>query len=131
MIFALLTHGDWGETLLRSTEGIIGRIPQVVCFPLYPDQSFKAYLNQIQEFVDSVAQEDILFMADLARGSTFNAAGVISNRNNKHAVCGLSMEMLVQADDLRNDYAGEEVVEQLILRCSENIINLRELMRKE
>lgn len=130
MILALLTHGEWGEVLLKSTELITGRIKDVVCFPLAPDQSFKEYLNEIQKFVNEHMDHEILFIADVAGGSTFNAAGVLSTKNNQQAVCGLSMEMLIQADELRQEYSGHEMVRQLIDISKNKIINIRLLVGK-
>ena len=49
MEIVLLTHGEWGEELIKSAELIVGPLKNIKCFPLYPDCPFKEYVREAEE----------------------------------------------------------------------------------
>ena len=130
MILALLTHGAWGKSLLTSAELIVGPIKDVVCFPVQPDRSCKEYVNEIEGFINK-NQEDILLMADLMGGSTFHAAGKLSTIDRVQAICGLSLELLILADELRREYPISALSRLLIERARDKIVDMETILGKE
>lgn len=130
MILALLTHGAWGKALLEAAELIVGPMKDVVCFPLFPERSFKEYVEEIQTFIDK-QEEDILLMADLMGGSTFHAAGKLSRADGVKAVSGLSLELLALADELRHDCSLERLPKCLVERTRDRIADMEYILGKE
>ena len=82
----LLTHGGWGEGLLRSIEMILGKIDFVKEIALRPQD----LLNEFQEKVDTYVEEErkaallareplhITIFTDLYGGTPTNVAAVNS-----------------------------------------------------
>lgn len=55
-----------------------------------------------------------MLLTDLAGGTPSNIAGVYAKKyGTVYAVCGLNMEMLICADNLRNTYYGGELVDKI------------------
>lgn len=122
----LLTHGSWGVAVLESAEMIVGPIRQMHVFPLMPDQSFVEYIGSIERFIETV-QEGSIIVADMFRGSTFNAAAVLNKRHHVPAMTGLDIMTIIQADELRKSYKGNELIDTIITLSGDNFKNISKL----
>lgn len=110
----ILTHGDWGKYLIESTETIIGKIEDIYFFPLYNATSLEIYKADIIDKMQSISGYEFLLLSDLLGGTASNIAGTISLAYNVRAISGLSMKMLIEADELRNEYHCEELVDKIL-----------------
>lgn len=67
-----------------------------------------------------------MLLTDLAGGTPSNIAGVYAKKyGTVYAVCGLNMEMLICADNLRNTYYGGELVDKIEISVKEKKLNLK------
>ena len=114
MEIVLLTHGEWGAELVKSAELIVGPLKNIKCFPLHPDCPLKEYVRETQAYMEQRKEEEFLLITDIRGGSTFYTAGILSRTEKVRAVSGLSMDMLILADELRQEYAVGEIIPPLI-----------------
>lgn len=123
----LLTHGDWGAALLGSAEMIVGKIHGVQSFPLYPEDALADYTEKIKNALDKKGDRKILMISDLNGGTTSNVAAVFSRSyENVWAVCGLGMEMLIAAGELREDLEGGDLAKAVLAWTAEKNRDLGE-----
>jgi mannose/fructose-specific phosphotransferase system component IIA len=110
----LLTHGNWGQALIESAKMIIGSIPNICAFSLMPEQHIEDYSRQIKDELDQLEGNDVLLISDILVGSTTHIAALIGHHHNYMAINGLSLEMLLCAEELRREYRGEELVKNIL-----------------
>lgn len=125
----LLTHGNWGQELIKSAEMICGTLKNVYAFPLQPAQSTDDYMVNIESVVKTAPKGSII-IADLFRGTTSNIAAAISAKYDVIALSGLNIAMLIEANEYRTKYKGEELSEKLIEKATENCKNIGKILRE-
>ena len=131
MEIVLLTHGEWGAELVKSAELIVGPLKNVKCFPLHPDCPLKEYVRETQAYIEQRKEEEFLLITDIRGGSTFYTAGLLSRTEKIRAVSGLSMDMLILADELRQEYSVREIIPPLIEGTKNKITDMETVLGKE
>ena len=126
----LLTHGKWGEELVKGAEMICGEIENVYTFSLLPDQSIEDYTEQVEKVLEAAPIGSII-IADLFGGTTSNIASFISISYNILALSGLNIAMLIAADKLRTKYTGEKLGEEILKVSFDNCKNLNKELNKK
>lgn len=120
----LLTHSHWGDALKEAAETIVGPIRNCKQFALMPEDALADYIGKIEQCIEE--EEQILMLTDLLGGTSSNVAAIFCQKNNNvMALSGLSMEMLIAADELRDEYAGEELIIKILDQVVENSQNLK------
>lgn len=120
----LLTHSHWGDALKEAAETIVGPIRNCKQFALMPEDALVDYIGKIEQCIEG--EEQILMLTDLLGGTSSNVAAIFCQKNNNvMALSGLSMEMLIAADELRDEYAGEELIIKILDQVVENSQNLK------
>ena len=111
----LLTHGCWGEELIKSAELVVGEIREAEAFALEPEDALSDYMEKIRVVIEKSKGQDILLISDLNGGTTSNVAAVFSKTyENVHALCGLGMEMLIAAEELREELSGKKLAKEVL-----------------
>lgn len=124
----LLTHSHWGDALKEAAETIVGPIRNCQQFALMPEDSLADYIRKIEQRIEEERQ--ILMLTDLLGGTSSNVAAIFCKKNNNiMALSGLSMEMLLAADELRDEYTGKELIIKILNRIVENSRNLKKFGR--
>lgn len=123
----ILTHGRWGEELVKGAEMICGKIENVYTFSLLPEQSMKDYMEQIENLLQDTPKGSII-IADLFGGTTSNVAAIISSRYDVIALSGLDIAMLIAADELRDKYIGDKLGENLLKMGIDNCKNIKKVL---
>lgn len=106
----ILTHGNFGEELVRSTEMIVGKIENVCAFTLLPEMSPAEFMAKVRSKLDSIP-EGTLVLTDLFGGTPTNIIAALSNKYEVHIVTGLNIGMLIEADFQRTSLEGEKLAE--------------------
>ncbi len=125
----ILTHGRWGEELVKGAEMICGKIENVYTFPLLPEQSTKDYTEQIENLLQDAPKGSII-IADLFGGTTSNVAAIISSKYDVIALSGLDIAMLIAADELRTKCTREELGNKILRRSIGNRKSLNKMLNK-
>ena len=76
-------------------------------------------------------EEEFLLITDIRGGSTFYTAGILSRTEKIRAVSGLSMDMLILADELRQEYSVGEIIPLLIEGTKNKITDMETVLGKE
>ncbi|HHY42956.1 MAG TPA: PTS sugar transporter subunit IIA [Thermoanaerobacterales bacterium] len=98
----IVTHGNFGSELLKSTELIIGKQKGIMAFGLFPGDSVDKLKCDIVKAVEQLDEGDgILVFVDIFNGSAASTA-IISSRDLKgetkiEYIAGINMPMLLEA----------------------------------
>lgn len=94
----ILTHGKFGEELLRSVEMIVGPVENVTTGSLMPGFPPEEFLELITEQIKSIDEEtEVLCLVDLFGGTPCNTALRINYDRPLRIVPGLSLPLLIEA----------------------------------
>lgn len=132
----VLTHGDWGESLVASAETIVGKLQNVRCFPFFPEQDIFDYCKEVDQALSEI-QKEYVVLTDLFGSSTANVAGMLSRKHDCLAFSGLNLLLLITAYELRTETNKEKLIDQLLataaadLRCINQEIKLAECKRNK
>jgi D-glucosaminate-specific PTS system IIA component len=92
----LLTHGGWGEALVKSVEMVLGTVDCVHEIALEPSYTLQDYLGMVADYAQTMTQDSII-MVDLLGGTPSNVAAVVGNRTGIRVATGLCSPMLLEA----------------------------------
>jgi mannose/fructose-specific phosphotransferase system component IIA len=99
----LLTHGRWGDEIIKSTEMITGPMENIYAFSLSPEMDIKTYTDSIKEVLKH-SEADAILITDLYCSTTTNVALSLSKDFDINIITGLNMYLLIQIDKMRRKY---------------------------
>lgn len=91
----VLTHGKFGEELLRSAEMIIGPLSNVYSFSLMPEMSAESYREEVRSQLSQLSGE-IISLVDLFGGTPCNTAMYLSREFPMTILSGVNLPMLLE-----------------------------------
>lgn len=115
--------------MIKGAEMIVGTLKNTYAFSILPEQSVDDYKNEIELFLKNAPKGSIL-IADLFGGTTSNVAAALSKRYDVLAVSGLDMAMLIAADELREEYEGNELIDKILKKSIDNCKDLNKMLNE-
>ena len=101
------THGRLAEEMVRTAEGVVGRLEQVLAVAV--DASNPDVRGQLKEGIKSVDTGDgVLLLTDLLGGSPTNLCVSFLNERRVEIVTGVNLPMLLKLDGLRK--SGKPII---------------------
>lgn len=95
---AIITHGHFGEELLRTAMDIVGRQEGVQAFGVTPDTGIENVSRFIQESLNLALPDDgVLFFVDMLGGTPCNTAVLKTKDAHAEIVTGVNLYMLISA----------------------------------
>ena len=91
----VLTHGDFGASLLNSAQMIIGDLDDVSSVSLVPEDSVDTFYEKVEKEISTISK-DIVCLVDLFGGSPCNTALRLSQNRKIDIVCGLNLPMFIE-----------------------------------
>lgn len=131
----LASHGGFAEGIKESGEMIFGKQENLEAVKLLPSMGPDDLKAQIEEKVEKMDTDQILFLVDLWGGTPFNqTSGLLKgNEENWAIVTGLNLPMLIEALGARlGSESSHEVAQSIIDAAKEGVkIQPEELMPEE
>jgi mannose/fructose-specific phosphotransferase system component IIA len=126
----IVTHGKFGEELVKSAEMIMGPMESVKALSLMPGMEPADFMAEINRVLESMAEGSLL-ISDLFGGTPANVSAAISTTRNVSAVAGLSLGMVIEAVTARMGLRGEELAKAVIQAgrdgCQNILVEVQEL----
>ena len=126
----LVTHGEFGDALLRSAEMIIGPQGGVHSVSLLAEESPEGFGAKLDAALQDVGQEDALILIDLFGGTPYNVAARRVREPNIECVTGLNLPMLIETLMSRDGATAAELAEVATQAGKESVRNLGPLLNK-
>jgi len=126
----IVTHGNFGEELLRSAELIIGKQKNVKTLGLNHGDDVEELYKKVQDHIKLLDEgEGVLVLTDLFGGSTSNVTARNMNNANFESLTGLNLPMLLEALDSRMNNDLKELTKRAYKVGIEGIKNIRKQMK--
>lgn len=111
----ILTHGRFGEELLRSVEMIVGPVENAATISLMPGMPPEVFQAEVEKLVGTIDKDkEILCLVDLFGGSPCNIALRVNYDRPLKIVSGLSLPLLIEAVSQREYLEMDELVETMV-----------------
>jgi PTS system mannose-specific IIA component len=122
----LVTHGDFGKELLKSSELIIGKIENAWSISFKQGDSFDTLLNKVEEAIEELSQDELIVFTDMYGGSPYNAVQrALKNRNFFH-ITGINFPLFIDIAVSRDTYSLQEVADKIIKNGKKSIVFVNE-----
>lgn len=106
----IITHGNFGKELIKSTEMLIGEQSALCSFGLHPGESVDGLRAEISNCVEKLVSENkrVIILCDVLGGSPCNIGTYIAAKFDITLVTAVSMPMIInllevieETDDMR------------------------------
>ena len=122
----LVTHGNFGKELLKSSELIIGPVENAESISFQQGDSFETLLNKVEESVARLSKDDLIVFTDMYGGSPFNAVSRTMKNNNFYHITGINFPLFIDIAVNRDTYGLEEIAEKIIKNGKKSIVFVNE-----
>lgn len=122
----LVTHGNFGKELLKSSELIIGPVENAESISFQQGESFDSLLKDVEETVSRLSGEDLIVFTDMYGGSPFNAVSRTMKNNDFYHITGINFPLFIDIAINRDAYTLEEIAEKIIKNGKKSIVFVNE-----
>ncbi|MDF7680298.1 PTS sugar transporter subunit IIA [Enterobacteriaceae bacterium ESL0689] len=105
----ICTHGDLSTALIDSAEMIVNKLDDFYPFSCFPDSEPEYFSRQI-EYKLQQAPGPVLCLVDLIGGMPCNQCIRLSQHYDLQIVSGVNLPMLLELNDVRNEYPLSELI---------------------
>lgn len=126
----LVTHGEFGDELLRSAKMIIGPQNGVYSVSLLAEESPEGFGAKLDVVLQEIGCEDTLILIDLFGGTPYNVAARRVREPHIECVTGLNLPMLIETLMMRDCVTAAELAEVATQAGKESVRNLGPLLNK-
>lgn len=126
----LVTHGNAGKELIKSSELIIGHQQKLEALSLNHGDDINELQEDVSKKIDLLNDGDgVIVMVDLLGGSPCNVTGkIIKETKDVECLTGVNLPMLIEAISSRENLKLKELAEISKNSSKEGINNLKTLM---
>lgn len=129
----VLTHGKFGEELIKSAEMIVGTLDNVSALSLMPDMSAEEFKTKTESYLEKNDNE-IICLVDLFGGTPSNTIMYLSQKYDVTIISGVNLPMLLEVYMNLNMNTSEELAEialETVLGSGKNISKLLDMERSD
>lgn len=118
----IVSHGNFGKELLKSSEMIIGKIQNVECISFNLGDKFTDLCKEVEESIKKVGNNDLIVFTDMYGGSTFNAVDKMMKSNNFYHISGVNLPLFMDIALNKDSYSMDEITEKIIKNGKKSIV---------
>lgn len=122
----LVTHGNFGKELLKSSELIIGKVENAESIAFEQGESFEELLDKVEEAVERLSKDDLIVFTDMYGGSPFNAVSRAMKNRKFYHITGINFPLFIDIAVNRDSYTLEEIAEKIIKNGKKSIVFVNE-----
>jgi len=90
----IITHGNYGEEIIKSVEMIVGKQDNAYSFSIKEDTNIEDVKKDVGSLIDEEAY--IYIFVDIYGGSPFNIAINFLSKEKVHIISGFNMPMILE-----------------------------------
>ncbi len=128
----VVTHGNFGNELIKSAEMIVGKQENVESLGLFLEDDFDIFKSKVKNKIKELENEEgVLVLVDMFGGTPSNASFANLNNLNFECVTGLNLPMMLEVLINRNLKTLKELVDIAVDVKKNSIFNLRETVLRK
>jgi len=118
----IVSHGNFGKELLKSSEMIIGKIQNIECISFNLGDKFTDLCKEVEESIKKVGNNDLIVFTDMYGGSTFNAVDKMMKSSNFYHISGVNLPLFMDIALNKDSYSMDEITEKIIKNGKKSIV---------
>ncbi|HHZ00701.1 MAG TPA: PTS fructose transporter subunit IIA [Sedimentibacter sp.] len=122
----LVTHGDLGKELLKSSELIIGKVENAESISFYQGESFETLLAKVERIIENLSDDELIVFTDMYGGSPYNAVNRAMKNRNFYHITGINFPLFIDIAISRDTYSLKEIAEKIIKNGKKSIVFVNE-----
>lgn len=126
----IITHGKFGEEIIRSAEMIIGKQDNIFVYSLLPAVDPSDLYEKILEDLTQYKNTEFLFLVDLFGGSPGITASRLTREIDGRVVSGLNLPMLLEVTSQLGIGELDDVIEKGIEASKQSTLNMSKKMEE-
>ncbi len=135
----IITHGEFGKELLKTTESITGKQNNVWCISIPQVCALEKIKEQFRKIIDSNPSYYWIIMTDMFGGTPSNISLMDCEKRNVEVISGVNLPMLIylfyNRALLEHHEVGEDKIKNLvnnvIIQSKESMKNIKEIFLKK
>lgn len=108
----LLTHGGWGESLIKSMGMLVGNVTNVIDISLEPSDTLESFINKVMDLSKKI-DENTLVLTDIPGGTTSNVALKLTQKYPWKIISGVNSLMLIDAIMKQNLDLNDDILQSI------------------
>ena len=125
----VVTHGNFGNELIRSAEMIAGKQENIEALGLFVEDDFDMFKSKVKNKIKELENEEgVLVLTDMFGGTPSNASFANLNNLDFECVTGLNLPMMLEVLINRDIKTLKELVNIAVDVKKNSIFNLREIV---
>lgn len=120
----LLTHGDWGQSLIKVVKEQFGTNDELIHYGIDSDDDYDDFVSKIKENLVNIDQE-MFFLSDLEGSSTFRAATKLALLTNGKSYTDLSLRLIL--DIMNNNIEELEEITEKFKEFESEVVTMEEI----
>jgi PTS system mannose-specific IIA component len=127
----LVTHGDFGEAVIRAAEMIVGPQENLRAVALLPEESPAGFGDKLDAALADLDGQDTLLLIDLFGGTPCNVSSRKVLQANTEVITGMNLAMVIEALTSRDGTPLPELAVQVVEAGQKAVVNLKPLLCKK
>jgi len=128
----IVTHGRFGEELLKTAEGIAGKQEKVEAITLLSSESKEALKEKILDSLQRLESKNgLLIFTDMVGGTPCNISLPIAKEEPIEVITGINLNMLTSAFAHRGHLNRFELAQKVSEDGRRAIVNAKEVFLKK
>lgn len=128
----IATHGNLAESLLETSQMILGKTDNVYALGLQPGSDIDQYKKELVDKILCEPEYNVLIMLDLIAGTPFNSIISTIDKPNVSLITGVNLPMLIEVLSQKDIMNAEQLCAQAKkagnfgIQTKEDILNRHE-----
>lgn len=118
----IVSHGDFGKELLKSSEIIIGKIDNIECISFNLGDNYADLCKKVQESIERIGDDDLIVFTDMYGGSPFNSVTKLMKYKKFFHITGVNLPLFIDIAINKNTYSMDEIAEKIIKNGKKSIV---------
>lgn len=128
----IVTHGDLGKQLVKTSEAIVGVQKGVISLSLFPEEGIGDLKRKITEALDNLGAEDgVIIFTDMIGGTPTNTSLSFAQRERLEVITGINLPMLLGFFSCREVMSLDELSDKLCQTGHKSIVNAKKIFLKK
>ena len=93
----LVAHNDFAKSIKQVAEHVVGPLPEVLCFSVFPEDDVDLKRKEIQAAIKKVDKKSgVVLLTDMFGGTPSNLAISLMKEGKVEVISGMNLPMLIK-----------------------------------
>lgn len=122
----IVTHGDFGKELIKSSELIIGKTECVESISFDQGKSFEQLTTEVEKAIEKFSDENLIVFTDMYGGSPYNVVTKLMKDKKFLHITGVNFPLFIDVAVSRETYSMEDISQKIIMNGKKSIVFVNE-----